>query len=486
MIRGAIFDMDGVLLDSMPVWEQAGSRYLESVGKQPEAGLSEILFTKSMPEAAAYMREHYCLAKSETEILAGVIGVVQQQYEEKIPAKEGAVELLRKLKEAGIAVTVATSSDRSLAEAGLRRVGAMQYIDAIFTCNELGIGKEQPDIYLKAWKSMGTAKEETWVFEDALHGICTAKKAGFQTVGIFDASGRKNQEKIREVCSVYLAGVKDFRIEDCDRKEVSQMRTALTIAGSDSSGGAGIQADIKTMLANGVYAMSAVTALTAQNTVGVTGIMESSPEFLEKQLDAVFTDIFPDAVKIGMVSAAPLIEVIVRCLNKYQAKNIVVDPVMVSTSGSRLLQEDAISVLREKLLPMAVVTTPNIPEAEILAQMQITSKEDMELAAEVIGERYQCSVLLKGGHSLNDANDILWQSGKKKWFTGRRIENTNTHGTGCTLSSAIASGLAKGKELSQAITDAKEYLSGALADGMDLGAGSGPLNHGYAIPVRRI
>lgn len=478
MIRGAIFDMDGVLLDSMPVWDKAGGWYIESQGKVPEEGLTEVLFTKSMHESARYMQEHYQIAKSEDEIVAGVIEVIHQQYAEMIPAKSGVIDFLRRLKEAGVQVTVATSSDRVLAKAGLTRVGAMKYIDTIFTCNEIGKSKEHPDVYLEAWKSMKIAKEETWVFEDVLHGIRTAKEAGFQTVGVYDASSDANTEKIYQESVIYL---KDFTDFEAFYRKASQIRTALTIAGSDSSGGAGIQADIKTMLANGVYAMSAITALTAQNTMGVTGIMEVSAEFLEKELDAVFTDIFPDAVKIGMVSNATLIRTIAERLKRYQAKNIVVDPVMVSTSGSRLLQDEAVAVLQEELLPMACVVTPNIPEAEILAQMTISSKEDMETAAEKIGQKYRCSVLLKGGHALNDANDFLWQEDKKEWFTGRRIDNPNTHGTGCTLSSAIASGLAKGKALSQAIIEAKEYLSGALADGMDLGKGSGPLNHGFAL-----
>ncbi|RKI42806.1 bifunctional hydroxymethylpyrimidine kinase/phosphomethylpyrimidine kinase [bacterium D16-51] len=258
-----------------------------------------------------------------------------------------------------------------------------------------------------------------------------------------------------------------------------RLKSVLTIAGSDSSGGAGIQADLKTMLANGVYGMSAVTALTAQNTIGVEAVMEVFPEFLEKQLDCVFSDIFPDAVKIGMVSGAALIEVIAKSLKKYKAGNVVLDPVMVSTSGSKLLREDSVEALKEKLLPLAEVVTPNIPEAKILSGMEIKSEKDMEAAAEKIGRDYGCSVLLKGGHSLNDANDFLWQDGKAAWFYAERIENPNTHGTGCTLSSAIASNLAKGKSLGEAVELAKQYLSGALADLLDLGRGSGPLNHGY-------
>ena len=255
------------------------------------------------------------------------------------------------------------------------------------------------------------------------------------------------------------------------------MRTALSIAGSDSSGGAGIQADIKTMSANGVYAMTAVTALTAQNTTGVTDILDSTPAFLSAQLDAVFTDIFPNAVKIGMVSSAELISVIAQKLRQYGARHIVVDPVMVATSGSRLLREDAVEALKTELLPLAEVATPNIPEAEILADMPIRTPADMEAAARKISEQYGCAVLCKGGHDLNDANDLLWKDGAGYWFNGRRINNPNTHGTGCTLSSAIAANLAKGMALEDAVRRAKEYISGALAAMLDLGHGRGPMNH---------
>ena len=255
------------------------------------------------------------------------------------------------------------------------------------------------------------------------------------------------------------------------------MRTALSIAGSDSSGGAGIQADIKTMSANGVYAMTAVTALTAQNTTGVTDILDSTPAFLSAQLDAVFTDIFPDAVKIGMVSSVELISVIAQKLRQYGARHIVVDPVMVATSCSRLLREDAVEALKTELLPLAEVATPNIPEAEILADMPIRTPADMEAAARKISEQYGCAVLCKGGHDLNDANDLLWKDGAGYWFNGRRINNPNTHGTGCTLSSAIAANLAKGMALEDAVRRAKEYISGALAAMLDLGHGRGPMNH---------
>ena len=259
------------------------------------------------------------------------------------------------------------------------------------------------------------------------------------------------------------------------------MNTALTIAGSDSSGGAGIQADIKTMTANGVYAMSAITALTAQNTTGVTGIMEVTPEFLSLQLEAIFTDIYPDAVKTGMVSSGELIKTISATLKKYNARNIVVDPVMVATSGAKLISDEAIEILKAELLPLATVITPTIPEAEVLSGMTIKNEEDMIAAAKAIYEKFNCNVLLKGGHQINDANDLLYRDGGYVWFKGKRIDNPNTHGTGCTLSSAIASNLAKGENLDDAVKHAKEYISGALAAMLDLGKGSGPLAHCYTL-----
>ena len=265
-----------------------------------------------------------------------------------------------------------------------------------------------------------------------------------------------------------------------------QIKTALTIAGSDSSGGAGIQADIKTMTVHGVYAMSAITALTAQNTTGVRAIQESTPDFLKQQLDAVFEDIYPDAVKIGMVSSGELIRVIADRLRHYDAKNVVVDPVMVASAGSSLMRRDAVETLTKELLPLATLVTPNIPEAQVLAGMEIRSKADMVTAAKLIGDRYSCAVLLKGGHSVNDANDLLYAKGALIWFEGRRIDNSNTHGTGCTLSSAIAANLALGFSLTESVQRAKDYISGALAAMLDLGQGSGPMHHAFVLdpPVR--
>lgn len=259
------------------------------------------------------------------------------------------------------------------------------------------------------------------------------------------------------------------------------MHKSLTIAGSDSSGGAGIQADLKTMTALGVYGMSAITALTAQNTTGVQSIFEVTPKFLEEELDSIFTDIFPGSVKIGMVSNADLIRVISKKLREHNAKNIVVDPVMVSTSGSKLMADGAKDTLLSELFKVADIITPNIPEAEALTGQSIKSKDDMVEAAKKIGEFFEGYILLKGGHSTDDADDLLYKNSEKIWIKGERIENPNTHGTGCTLSSAIASYLAMGHDVPESVRLAKEFITGAISAKLDLGKGRGPLNHMWKI-----
>ncbi len=308
------------------------------------------------------------------------------------------------------------------------------------------------------------------------------------------AIGGITKENLQELEGRGLAGVAlvstifaaaDIK-KECEelRKKIEKMigrdmKKVLTIAGSDCSGGAGIQADLKTMAAHKVYGMSAITALTAQNTMGVTAIVECTPEFVGQQLDAIFQDIMPDAVKIGMVSNPDIIKIIDAKLVEYKAENIVIDPVMVSTSGSKLLGDDAQQTLVDVLMPLGVVITPNIPEAQELCGFEIKSEADMVAAAEKIAEQISCAILVKGGHLVNDAMDLLYKDGESKWFRAKRIDNPNTHGTGCTLSSAIACNIAKGESLEDSITNAKEYLVGALQSQMDLGKGSGPLNHVY-------
>lgn len=261
-----------------------------------------------------------------------------------------------------------------------------------------------------------------------------------------------------------------------------EMKKILTIAGSDCSGGAGIQADIKTITVHKMYAMSVITALTAQNTTGVYGIRETDAEFVGKQMDCVFTDIRPDAVKIGMIPNEKIIRVIAEKLRAYQAQDVVLDPVMISTSGSRLMSEDASEALKEELFPLAAVVTPNLMEAEALCGFSVSTLREMERAAEIIAQYGSGAVLLKGGHLAEGADDLLYEKGKCIWFSSKRLENPNTHGTGCTLSSAIACNLAAGYTLEKGIKNAKNYLTGALQDGMDLGEGSGPLNHMYRLP----
>jgi hydroxymethylpyrimidine/phosphomethylpyrimidine kinase len=259
------------------------------------------------------------------------------------------------------------------------------------------------------------------------------------------------------------------------------MKKILTIAGSDCSGGAGIQADIKTITAHKMYAMSAITSLTAQNTTGVYGVLDSSPEFLSLQLDAIFTDIYSDAVKIGMVSNKELISVIADKLVEYKAKNIVLDPVMVSTSGSKLLNDDAMEILINKLLPLANIITPNILEAECLCGFHIETKEDMKKAAVKISEKFTGHILIKGGHLRNCSDDLLYSNGEFIWYSQEKINNPNTHGTGCTLSSAIACNLGNGCNIKESIFNAKKYITGAIKANLNIGNGSGPLNHCYNI-----
>ena len=259
------------------------------------------------------------------------------------------------------------------------------------------------------------------------------------------------------------------------------MRRVLTIAGSDSSGGAGIQADLKTMTCLGVYGMSAITALTAQNTTGVREVLEAAPAFVGAQLDCVFEDIRPDAVKIGRVSNADIIRVIAAKLREYRAERVVVDPVMVATSGSALMQDTALIALMEELFPLAAVITPNLPEAQRLCGFAVESEADMLRAARAIGERLPGGVLVKGGHRSDTADDLLWWKGEAIWFRSPRVDNPNNHGSGCTLSSAIASFLALGEELPGAVRKGKAYITAAMEARLDLGRGSGPLQHNYAI-----
>ena len=473
MIKGAIFDLDGTILDSMFIWDTIAEDYLRSLGKETKENLAEVFKTFTLEQAAEYYRKHYGVNLSIQEIIEGINNMVAEIYRTKVVLKPGVSDFLKRLERSGVKMCIATVTDRHIAEDILNRLNIRDYFSEIFTCAEVGYNKETPDIYREALKHLGTEKNETVVFEDALHALKTAKTDGFKVAAVYD-SHESRQEEMKKNSDYYITDFGSFCFN-------TKMKTTLTIAGSDSSGGAGIQADIKTITMNGVYAMSAITALTAQNTLGVRAILDSTPEFLKEQLDAVFEDIFPDSIKIGMVSSGELVDVIAERLKYYSAKNIVVDPVMVATSGAALIKTEAIKKLLSKLLPIATLVTPNIPEAEVLSGMKISNKEDMIKAAGFIEKNYGCSVLLKGGHSINDANDLLCEKGRLIWFDGKRIDNSNTHGTGCTLSSAIASNLSKGYGLVDSVKKAKQYISDALLDGLDLGKGSGPLNHAFAI-----
>ncbi|MBE7048902.1 MAG: bifunctional hydroxymethylpyrimidine kinase/phosphomethylpyrimidine kinase [Ruminococcaceae bacterium] len=473
MLKGAIFDLDGTLLDSMFIWDTFGEDYLRKLGKEPKENLAETFKIFTLEQAAVYYREHYDVTHSISEIVDDINNMVAEIYRTKVTLKSDVKDFLKRLHASGVKMCVATVTDRPIVEDVLKRLGVLEYFSAIFTCSEVGYDKTTPHIYRKALEYLGTEKNETVVFEDAFHALQTAISDGFKVAAVYDKHELR-QKEIKEISDYYITDFGSFCFK-------TKMKTALTIAGSDSSGGAGIQADIKTMTMNGVYAMSAITALTAQNTTGVRAILESTPEFLKQQIDAVFEDIYPDSVKIGMVSSSELVKVIADRLKFYNAKNIVVDPVMVATSGSTLMKNDAVKILCEELLPIATLITPNIPEAEVLSDLSIKSKDDMLTAAKFLSDTYGCAVLLKGGHSINDANDLLYTNGEYQWFEGKRIDNPNTHGTGCTLSSAIASNLAKGHSLAESVKKAKEYISDALLDGLDLGKASGPLNHAFAI-----
>ena len=477
MIKGAIFDLDGTLFDSMFIWDTIGEKYLRSIGYEPKENLNETFRTMSLYNAACYYKSEYGVTLSVDEIMDGVNRMVEKYYIKDIQLKPGVYDFVKHLHNIGVRMCIATATDRYLVEVALERCGINECFSEIFTCTSVGQSKDETDIYREALKHLGTDRKDTLVFEDAIYAIRTAKKDGFKVVAVYDKS-EENQVEMKTLCDFYI---KDYTDMQGFWKFATPIKTTLSIAGSDCSGGAGIQADIKTMTMNGVYAMSAITALTAQNTTGVFAITESSPEFLRQQIDAVFEDIHPDAVKIGMVSSSELISVIAERLRFYNAKNIVVDPVMVATSGSELMKTDAVQTLIEKLLPIATVVTPNIPEAEVLSGEKIQSKEDMLNVARKIGDKYGCAVLLKGGHSINDANDLLYSNGDFRWFDGKRIDNPNTHGTGCTLSSAIASNLAKDLPLDKSIQNAKEYISGALSAMLDLGKGSGPMMHNFVL-----
>ncbi len=480
-----IFDLDGTLLDSMGMWVDIDYEILARHGKKPKPGLADDLAPMSFIESAEYFKKEYGIEASVEEIVDELGMLAFGHYAKDLPLKRGAAEFLDFLDNSGVKYALATATDREPVMAALKRLGLDRRFSCILTCGEVGKSKTEPDIYFQALKEMDmhATLDDVWIFEDSYHAIITAKRANFYVVGVNEPTNGAADIEIRKLVDRYIADYFDIL--------KSPMKTVLTIAGSDCSGGAGIQADIKTIAAHRLYAMSAITALTAQNTTGVYGIMEVTPEFLEKQLDCIFNDIRPDAVKIGMVSSEELIGVIARKLKQYEAKNIVVDPVMVATSGSRLLRDSAIDALKSELLPLGDVITPNVPEAEVLAGFLIACEEDMLRAAKKITETLGVkAVLIKGGHAFDKLGDkadgrldLLYANGDVHRITGPHIDNPNTHGTGCTLSSAIACELASGEAMVNAVKKAKAYVTGALAAMLDLGSGSGPLEHTYWLKI---
>lgn len=479
MIKAAIFDLDGTLLDSMGFWENVAALYLRDQGIEADGDIGRILYPMSMLEGAAYIRGRYQLKISVEQIVDGINNSIANFYRYRAELKTGVRELLERLSAAGVKMTVATASDRQVIEPALSRLSLDKYFMRVFTCTEIGVGKTEPDIFLKAAEYMSVQPAETWVFEDAFYALKSAAFAGFKTVAVADQLNQADKENLMIYSDLYLNSFA-YGWERLMNMNAG-IKTVLSIAGSDSSGGAGIQADIKTITAHGAYAMTAITALTAQNTTGVVSVQDVTPLFLEQQLDAVFSDIYPDAVKIGMASSSELIEVISSRLKLFKPNHIVVDPVITATSGSALLRSGAVDSMINLLLPKATLITPNIPEAQIISGLTIADEADMIRASVAIYERYGCPVLCKGGHSISDADDLLYDGGEINWFRGVRIETSNTHGTGCTLSSAIATNLAHGKTLYEAIKLAKDYVSQALASMIDLGQGSGPLDHAWNI-----
>ena len=410
------------------------------------------------------------------------------------------VDLALKIDAAGVHLG---QKDMSIAEARAK-LGSEKVIGVSARTVEVALRAEREGAdYLGVGDIFGTTTklDAIKINLETLMDICKAVKIPVIAIGGVNAenicflkgSGIVGVAAISSIFAqkdVYSATQKlRLEVETILENKLTPLKTALTIAGSDCSGGAGIQADIKTMTANGVYAMSAITALTAQNTLGVQGIFEVTPEFVGAQLDAIFEDIRPDAVKIGMVSSVSIIEIIAEKLKKYDVKIVVVDPVMVATSGSKLIKDDAVEALKTKLFPLATLITPNIPEAEVLSGMPITNEAEMENASKNIALAHGCSVLCKGGHltdqaSAGAANDFLHHNQKSLWFHGQRIAHDNTHGTGCTLSSAITANLAKGHDLQTAICMAKAYIEGALSAGLNLGHGNGPVHHMHNIDMR--
>ena len=451
--RGAIIDLDGTLLDSLPFWENLASDYLRDHGVVPAADLRRRIESMELPGASRYLKEAYSLSYTAEEICRELTERLHEIYYSKARFFPGAADFLRRLHGEGVRMALFTATPKDLASRALERHGVLSLFDYIVSTRDIPYEKSSPEGYLHVLKLLGTSAEQTVVYEDAPYAIAGAIQTGMK---VFDRIPVDTKEK--------------------------HMKTVLTIAGSDTIGGAGIQADLKTMCAHGVYGMSVLAALTAQNTLGVQAIHTPPVSFIKQEIDSVFSDIRPDAVKIGMLANAEIIEAVAERLAFWKATNIVLDPVMVSTSKHRLLEASAERALITTLLPIATLITPNLPEAAVLAQVpDIHTREEMSQAARIIASNGNSAVLVKGGHLEECADDLLLVDGKEHWFSSRHIETENTHGTGCTLSSAIASNLALGFDLATAVKNSKEYITSALEHDPHLGHGNGPLNHMYRL-----
>ncbi len=475
----AVFDMDGTLVDSMPFWQDLDFSYLASKGiTELPPDLQERVIPMTMTEASAYFVNVLGVPGTPEQAREEMTAWMARHYETDIPLKPGVETYLRTLDRMGVRMCAASATEASLMDRCLTRLGVRHYFEFIVSCEDVGAGKSEPDIFLEAARRFDADPSELTVFEDSVHAAESARRAGCRVTAVWDAIEADSWEQLQSLADESITDWSRAARTEANR-EGHSMKTALSIASSDCSGGAGIEADLKTMTMNGVYAMSCITALNAQNTTGVFAVHSATPEILEKQIDAVFTDIRPDAVRVGMIPNAELVQVIGRKLRQYRARNVVVDPVMVTAAGEWLTGSDTVPMLMEDLLSLAVIVTPNIPEAEVLTGMKILCQEDMEKAAAAITGRWNCSVLIKGGHNVSDACDLLCTDGTFRWLRGKRIMTVNTHGTGCTLSSAIAANLAKGFDLVEAVTRAKEYVAGALSVMLDLGRGTGPIDHAF-------
>jgi len=372
--------------------------------------------------------------------------------------------------------------------------------DDVKLCKEIdadGVHIGQDDLDLKETRKL---LGEDKIIGVSAHNMKEAKKAyedgaDYLGVGAIFSTQTKNDAQdvsmktLNEICQkvdipvVAIGGINQVNVLEFMGIDLDGVAIVSSIFGSEDIQKASslLKDKIQRIVSNKMPTCLTIAALTAQNTTGVDAIYDVDASFVASQMDSVFTDIYPMAVKIGMVSQKEVILAISEKLKQYHARNIVVDPVMVATSGAKLISDEAIDTLKENLFPLATVLTPNIPEAEVLSGLKINNEKEMLEAAKYIGDHYHCAVLLKGGHQINDANDLLYKEEKYQWFKGKRINNNNTHGTGCTLSSAIASYLARGENLENAVKKAKDYISGALAAMLDLGQGQGPMDHGYVL-----